>query len=39
MTYLNGPMKECATDADEKPILDQCHDDVPFGDVILPAGF
>ncbi len=39
MTYLNGPMKECATDADEKPILDQCHDDVPFGDVVLPAGF
>ena len=39
MAYLNGPMKECATDADEKPLLDQCHDDVPFGDVVLPAGF
>jgi hypothetical protein len=39
MKYLDGPMKECATDADEKPILDQCHDDVPFQSVVLPAGF
>ena len=39
MAYLNGPLKECATDADEKPLLDQCHDDTPLGDVVLPAGF
>jgi hypothetical protein len=39
MEYLNGPISECATDADEKPILDQCHPGVPLQDVVLPAGY
>lgn len=37
--YLNGPLKECQTDANEHRILDKCHDDVPLEDVVLPAGY
>jgi hypothetical protein len=39
MEYLNGPIQECATDAEEKPLLDQCHPGVPLQDVVLPAGY
>jgi hypothetical protein len=39
MEYMNGPIKICETDANEHPILDQCHDGVPFEDVVLPAGY
>ena len=39
MTYLNGPIQECATDANEEPLLDQCHPGVPLQDVVLPAGY
>ena len=39
MTYLNGPLKQCETDASEHPILDKCHDAVPLEDVVLPAGY
>ncbi len=39
MEYLNGPISECATDANEAPILDQCHPGVPLQDVVLPAGY
>jgi hypothetical protein len=39
MTYLNGPLKQCETDANEHPILDKCHDAVPFEEVVLPAGY
>jgi hypothetical protein len=39
MKYLDGPIKECETDANEKPILDKCHDATPFQSVVLPAGY
>jgi hypothetical protein len=39
MEYMNGPIKICDTDANEQPIMDSCHDGVPFEDVVLPAGY
>ena len=39
MTYLNGPLKQCETDANEHPLLDKCHDAVPLEEVVLPAGY
>ena len=39
MAYLNGPVKQCDTDADENPNLNSCWDTTPLEDVVLPAGY
>jgi hypothetical protein len=38
MKYLNGPMKECTTNADESP-TDNCWMDTPLQSFVLPAGY
>ncbi len=39
MDYLNGPVKRCATDADENPDLNRCYETTPWEDVTLPPGY
>jgi hypothetical protein len=37
--YLNGPMKMCDQDANDKPIPSTCHPGVPLESIVLPAGY
>jgi hypothetical protein len=37
--YLNGPMKFCAMDEKDKPILSRCEDGIPLESIVLPAGY
>jgi len=40
MAYLNGPIKECATNADGSTDTSSCNSDTtPLWDVVLPAGY
>ena len=39
MKYLDGPLSECKTDADEKPIAGTCSDATPLEGFALPPGY
>ena len=39
MKYLNGPVQQCAVDANEVPDPTKCHNTTPWQDATLPAGY
>lgn len=39
MKYLNGPMKMCDTDANDKVIESSCAPGIPLDTIVLPAGY
>jgi hypothetical protein len=39
MQYLNGPVEECQTDANENPIAGTCFSTTPFESIVLPPGY
>ncbi len=39
MTYLDGPVQQCATKADGSTDTSRCSSTQPFWDVVLPAGY
>lgn len=39
MNYLDGPMKTCVQNADGTDSTDQCWDDTPLDEFIMPAGY
>ena len=39
MKYLNGPMKMCDNDANDKPIPSTCKPGIPLDTIVLPAGY
>jgi hypothetical protein len=39
MAYLNGPVKRCAEKPDGNPDVNDCRDETPLNEFILPAGY
>ena len=39
MKYLDGPIKACEQNADDTGSTDNCWDDTPLNDFVLPAGY
>jgi hypothetical protein len=39
MKYLDGPMKHCTQNEDDTDSTDDCYDDTPLNDFVLPAGY
>jgi hypothetical protein len=39
MAYLNGPIKQCEQNEAGTGSTDDCFDDTPFNDLVLPAGY
>ena len=37
--YFDGPIQECQTDADEKPIAGTCYSATPLSEFVVPPGF
>lgn len=37
--YFDGPIQECQTDADEKPIDGTCTAQTPLGEFVVPPGY
>jgi hypothetical protein len=39
MAYLDGPIKHCTQNESDTGSTDDCYDDTPLNDFVLPAGY
>jgi hypothetical protein len=39
MKYLDGPIKNCVQNAEGTDSTDDCFDDTPLNDFVLPPGY